>query len=322
VAPEHKRLAALIDEFELGEARDFLLASAVPCYLILKGDEASSPPLGTTRFGGAPDLPESTAWPSGSDGRLANFFAQLDFAELAAKIDAPALPRQGLLSLFVPSIETGLELIGVKALMTPPGAPLVPREAPERSLLLAPEIAAPRPIHVRFERYFSLPHHSRAFRRVLQAKVRDDDALAAFIDEILMRQSGEIGRLLGFATDPVYDEAQDYYRRLYFHDIGRAGYEWQDYWESQKEYDAYLARCHEALAARYRERIDRTVLRWLFEHRAEIEAGAAAWRLLLTIESNRAMDFNINGAGSIYFFLPAADLATGDFSRMTADQFG
>ena len=232
------------------------------------------------------------------------------------------MPRQGLLSLFVTSIETGLELMGVKALMTPPGTPLVPREAPERSLLLAPEIAAPRPIHVRFDRYFSLPHHSRAFRRTLQAKVRDDDALAAFIDEILMRQSGEIGRLLGFATDPLYGEARDYYRRLYFHGIGRAGYEWQDYWESQDQYDAHLAGCHEALAARYRERMDPMVLRWLFEHRAEIETGAAAWRLLLTIKSNRAMEFNINDAGSIYFFLPAADLAKGDFSRMTADQFG
>jgi len=75
VAPEHTRLAELVDEFELGEARDFLLASAVPCFLILHGDEASSAPLGATRFGGVPDLPEGTAWPRGSDGRLANFFA-------------------------------------------------------------------------------------------------------------------------------------------------------------------------------------------------------------------------------------------------------
>ncbi|HUH83153.1 MAG TPA: DUF1963 domain-containing protein [Stellaceae bacterium] len=320
--PEHVRLAERIDEFGLGEARDFLLASAVPCYLILRGDAASGAPLGATRFGGAPDLPEGTAWPRGSDGRLANFFAQLDFADLAVRIDAPELPREGLLSLVATSIETGLELIGVTALMTLPGTPLMCAEAPESSLLVAPERAAPAPIHVRFARYLSLPRHSRAFRRALAPKVRDDEAFAAFIDEFLLRQNDEIGRLLGFAADPLYGSAHDYYRRLYFHSIGRAGFEWQDYWESQEEYDAYLVRCHEASAAQYRRRMKPEVLRWLFEHRAEVDAGAATWLLLLTVESNRAMDFNINDSGAIYFFLPAADLAKGDFSRATADQFG
>ncbi len=55
--------------------------------------EALAP--GASRFGGAPDVPPSFAWPE-RDGRPLTFLAQLDLAELRA----PALPASGWLLFF------------------------------------------------------------------------------------------------------------------------------------------------------------------------------------------------------------------------------
>jgi hypothetical protein len=171
------------------------------------------------------------------------------------------------------------------------------------------------PVFVRFVPGISLPLYSREFRRAIAASAPDGD-LSDFVIALEELQTGdEIGQLLGFAA-PYNDT--DFYRKLFFHRIGRGGYEYQDYWDSQQEYDAYLARCHETLAASYRERMDPAKLRWLFEHHDEIRAAAARWQLLLRIDSNRAMNFNIADADSIYFFVSTRDLADGDFARMEA----
>ena len=77
-------------------------------------------------------------------------------------------------------------------------------------------------------------------------------------------------------------------------------------------------RIHAELAAKRRKTIDEAKLRWLFDHREEIRAETARWRLLLRIDSNRAMNFNIADSDSIYFFISSAALAERDFSRMEA----
>jgi Domain of unknown function (DUF1963) len=314
-ASEKALLQEAIDESGLAAAKELILAGARPCYRILADGDAAGAPPGTTRLGGVPDLPQGLAWPRGDDGRFGNFFAQIDFADLARRIDAPDLPRDGVLSLFATHIFTAAEPVGIKALLAPAGEPLIPAEPPAADALVFPDAGSTNPVFIRFEASLSLPLQSREFRRAVAAGAPGGDVreLASILEE---RGSGdEIGQLLGFAA-PYNDT--DFYRKLYFHRIGRGGYEYQDYWDSMEEYQAVLACSHAELAAKRRKTIDEAKLRWLFDHREEIRAETARWRLLLRIDSNRAMNFNIADSDSIYFFISSAALAERDFSRMEA----
>lgn len=304
-----------IDTCGLAAAKDLILSKAARCFRIHFAGDARSAPPGITRLGGCPDLPKRMTWPRDDEARFGNFFGQLNFSELADKIDAPELPRQGLLSLFTIDIDSASAPVVVKSLFISSGEPLNRAAAPDEEQLADPYVGMTDPVFVRFVPGISLPLYSREFRRAIAASAPDGD-LNDFVIALEELQTGdEIGQLLGFAA-PYNDT--DFYRKLFFHRIGRGGYEYQDYWDSQQEYDAYLARCHETLAASYRERMDPAKLRWLFEHHDEIRAAAARWQLLLRIDSNRSMNFNIADADSIYFFVSTRDLADGDFARMEA----
>jgi uncharacterized protein YwqG len=96
--------------------------------------------VGGSRFGGAPDLPHDLEWPVHDKGPY-RFLAQIDLAELAPicrGFRSPwsnALPRDGLLSLFVADDPTGeMDPEGeihwgdpryAIAILTPPGTRLV-----------------------------------------------------------------------------------------------------------------------------------------------------------------------------------------------------
>lgn len=58
-------------------------------------------PLGASKIGGRPDLPEKTEWPVYQDGKPLAFLAQINLAEIA-KLGSPirGLPTSGLLSVF------------------------------------------------------------------------------------------------------------------------------------------------------------------------------------------------------------------------------
>jgi uncharacterized protein DUF1963 len=311
--PDSSFLQDAIDESGLGAAKDLILAGAEPCFRVVADGDAANAPPGATRFGGVPDLPRGVAWPRGEAGRLGNFFAQLDFTDLARRVDTPLLPRDGLLLLFATDISTAAAPVGIEALLAAAGTPLMRADPPQADELVFPDTGLSNPVFVRFEASFSLPLHSREFRRAVAAAAPEGD-IADFETILEERGSGnEIGQLLGFAAP--YDHT-DFYRKLYFHRIGRGGYEYHDYWDSMEEYQAVLARSHPELVARRRESIDEAKLRWLFDHRDEICAEAARWRLLLRIDSNRAMNFNIGDSDFIYFFISSAALAERDFSRM------
>jgi Domain of unknown function (DUF1963) len=305
-----------IGESGLGAARDLILASAEPCFRVLADGDATSAPLGAARFGGVPDLPRGVAWPRDEAGRFGNFFAQLDFADIACRIDTPALPRDGVLLLFATYIFTAEEPVGVKALLVPAGTQLVRADPPTAGELSFRDAGLSKPVFVHFEASFSLPLHSREFQRAVEAAAPSADIwdFRIALEDEELRRDGQVGQLLGFAAP--YDDT-DFYRKLYFHRIGRGGYEYQDYWDSMEEYEADL-RSHPEVAARRRQRFDEAKLRWLFDHRDEIRAETARWRLLLRIDSNRAMNFNIADSDSIYFFISSAALAERDFSRMEA----
>ncbi|MBI5250200.1 MAG: DUF1963 domain-containing protein [Desulfomonile tiedjei] len=56
-------------------------------------------PLGTSKLGGNPDLPDSLEWPSFNDRRL-DFLLQLDLSELSGHPHCGDLPESGLLYFF------------------------------------------------------------------------------------------------------------------------------------------------------------------------------------------------------------------------------
>lgn len=67
-----------------------------------------APALGTSRFGGWPDLPPGTPWPEWQ-GRPLGFIGQIDLTEAHAAGVSLRLPKSGLLSFFLGSEEEPLE---------------------------------------------------------------------------------------------------------------------------------------------------------------------------------------------------------------------
>ena len=80
--------------------RDTLLTHARPeVALALAPDDV---PVGASKIGGAPDLPDDASWPVDRDARPLSFVAQLDLASLPA-VDGD-LPREGTLSFFYDTV--------------------------------------------------------------------------------------------------------------------------------------------------------------------------------------------------------------------------
>ncbi|MGV3761185.1 DUF1963 domain-containing protein [Parapedobacter sp.] len=97
---EREQLANEIDKNEEVKAyKDFLLGTArIGTYLMLD-DDLQEIPLGTSKVGGAPDLPEDWAHPAGKNGALYLFHAQINCEEAAPF--QHYLPRTGMLYFFV-----------------------------------------------------------------------------------------------------------------------------------------------------------------------------------------------------------------------------
>jgi len=97
-------LKRLVQKHDLVEAENLILRSARPCYYLDLGTKGGRAPLGKTRCGGTPDLPDHWAWPTTSNGAFLNFIMQVDLSELPAGKFNP-LPRKGMLYFFLESDE-------------------------------------------------------------------------------------------------------------------------------------------------------------------------------------------------------------------------
>ncbi len=85
----------LIEKHDMTEHKEYLVNQFRPAIemLMYRGETK----LGQSYFGGAPDLPEGTAWPTYNDIPYV-FLGQINFEELP---DNDVLPKTGLLSIFV-----------------------------------------------------------------------------------------------------------------------------------------------------------------------------------------------------------------------------
>lgn len=99
-----------IPKHNLTPMKDAVLKLARPIVVIeSKKVRESRIPVGSSKFGGRPDLPSDVDWPSCELGLL-NFVCQINLHELAGSQISTQLPRTGLLSMFVyQNSQTGIQ---------------------------------------------------------------------------------------------------------------------------------------------------------------------------------------------------------------------
>lgn len=257
-------------------------------------DDDADAGVGTTRVGGAPDLPPSMPWPE-VEGEPLMFVAQLDLASLAELPAAAELPRTGLLSFFYsPGTIEGVPGNPVRVLHLPDTASLVRRSPPEdveRVIEHDADTTSERmfpPVESPFYEALLPETTQRAFRRSLRAAGRGEggpviDPLAR-IGWVIADYSGAdperpVHRVLGYASsiqgDPYVDIEVAVVRG------GFAG------WEDDSD---------EAIGLR---------------------ASARRWRLLLQIDASGDGELLLNqDGGFFYFWIPDDALAVHDWSQV------
>jgi hypothetical protein len=111
-----QQLAAALQSTPLAARADALLQLLEPSIRMgVLSVEADELPLGASRFGGLPDLPQTIAWPRGAERPLA-LAAQLRLADVAPHDQSGLLPPSGWLYFFFDAIdESPFEAIGARA---------------------------------------------------------------------------------------------------------------------------------------------------------------------------------------------------------------
>ncbi|XVJ71477.1 MAG: DUF1963 domain-containing protein [Rhizobacter sp.] len=105
---EEERLRAYIREADLAAVEDLILAHAAPMVSMSLPQEYEREmpvpidqfPIGSSRFGGPPDLPEGFVWPHFAVDNPLHFHSQIDLASVPAIPNSP-LPQTGMLYVFV-----------------------------------------------------------------------------------------------------------------------------------------------------------------------------------------------------------------------------
>ncbi|MEZ6234382.1 MAG: YwqG family protein [Phycisphaerales bacterium] len=132
VRPRRDRLLDLFREAGYSNLLDEIepiIRSAIQITPEPVGDERI--PVGSSKFGGDPDLPDGFDWPTATSGPLA-FIAQIDLAVASRADESFLLPTDGLLSFFHrdwwgDSCPEG----GFGVALTTAGTPLIRRPAPD-----------------------------------------------------------------------------------------------------------------------------------------------------------------------------------------------
>ena len=171
LSPEQiAELRQRIVQHRLEGIADYIVAQAAPCYAVVVDGPDAYTATGNTRFGGDPDLPPAYPWPcdgdpNDTDSRFSNFIAQINFAELP-RLAAPAgLPSQGLLYLFVRSMESAAEPVTLDALYFAGSLSSLRRvEAPAPNRLCDEYLVDLQPQKTRVVPSISLPHYRKDFR--------------------------------------------------------------------------------------------------------------------------------------------------------------
>jgi uncharacterized protein DUF1963 len=147
VADERAAAERAIDAQDLPPARKREAKHQLRAAIRIYPKPVDDLPVGTSRFGGLPDLSPGLAWPRVADRYPMTFVAQFRLDELGAYDVDRRLPERGLLAFFV-HVDGPLPYSQHRVLYIPDAAKLA-RAAPERASLVTAAL--------RFHTTFELP---------------------------------------------------------------------------------------------------------------------------------------------------------------------
>lgn len=192
-----------ITQAGLDARADAIIAQARPAIdLILDG--ASSGEIGEHRFGGAPDLPPSMAWPRDAGGGAFVFLLQINLSRVPAVEENP-LPSGGMMWVFVGLDEPATD-VAHRIILWPGGEELRPATAPPIEELLNDEYADIAPQRLRLEARADVPNYSTGYEG-LEDELSEEEMTA--LDGLSRHAEGCIGQLLGHVRGVGQDPRQD-----------------------------------------------------------------------------------------------------------------
>jgi uncharacterized protein (TIGR02996 family) len=186
--------------------------------------------VGASKFGGRPDMPAETEWPT-YQGEPLDFLAQFDLAELHTSFVCRELPAAGVLSVFYAAdwqreVWTNDDTGGWRVFHFPRAAGLVRRDPPE-------DAGTPFPsCRLRFAEISTVPDVNSlwdselGFRRGREKTKEREEDVSAYIDFVIARHGLE-HRLLGY---PVPKQGDVIGRKTVRHLLTIAG-DWTTGWD-------------------------------------------------------------------------------------------
>jgi len=256
-----------------------LLATVRPCIQlkVSPADESQITP-GTARIGGIPDLPAGAVWPVWRDGPLA-FIAQLNLSELASFQAAKVLPNSGHLYFFYHAEQKtwGFD-------PNDRGSWHVFYAKPDAALA---RVKPPKDLNrdgrfracvLEYREILTLPPIESADIEAFHLTEEQRDAYFDVYQSLSESNDASPSRVLGH-PNPIQGDMQT-------------------------ECALVTGGLFVGDASGYKD-----------PRRAELQAGARDWRLLLQVDSEDAAGMMWGDGGSLYYWINERDLAAQDFSR-------
>ena len=306
---ERSRLHQILVSEGLERHAELFETVSEACYRVFPVGEGESSSIGSSRFGGEPDLPKDFLWPGEEDEEAAIFLAQINLSDVTCE----ELPREGLLSLWCWGTDAAADPVGVEAHLFDGSIPLERRSAPDPEEMCDEYLTELEPVKVRFERAISLGWDHPRLDGLRNA---NDDYYEAF-DRIKKTFSDTaIGQFLGAA---VSWDGTNLYHSLALEVHDKLDCQYAPIFDSMKNYEQAIV---EASKNGREWRVvdlkrNKSCVRWLIENHDAIASEASRWQCLLRIDSNEEMNLWINDADPLFCFIRKQDLASRDFRRMT-----
>jgi hypothetical protein len=283
-----------------GGAAKLLLNKARECVYIFNDGDRKRYRVGASRLGGAPDLPNDSAWPpadspvlpghkgwpwlepdeQGQSPRYAEFLAQFALAEIP-DFECRLLPDVGHLCVFVSGWRPFAE-VGVPSLFYT-GERLVPQSPPAVGISINRLVEGSASL--RFQVGVSLPFGNTAFREAISYQPHGRNLAWELLAEAL-KPSGSVGQIGGFAFSY---EGCDLRRDMVLGRLGRRDYIAVDQYDSIADLEEsarrvpYYIRNEEERKlwiASY-EKL-RPAAKWIEQHQHEIQD----WQLAVMIDDD------------------------------------